>query len=94
VRTILLSMSFCICVSSLGLAAPIESENLALGRTDDKAQRLEDSWRGREHFLYDNEFTAKTDGAAMAGQNACARKLARVMGQDGKTAIVRVNKCD
>ena len=92
-RTILLSMSFCICASSLGVAATIESDNLVLG-LDDKAQRLEDSWRGREHFLYDNEFTAKTDGAAMAGQNACARKLARVMGRDGKTTIERVNKCD
>jgi len=92
-RMILLPMSFCICVSTLCVAAPFASDNLDLGRIEDKAQRAEDAWRGREHFLYDDEFSAKTDGAAMAGQNSCARKLSRVKGSDGKTTIERINKC-
>ena len=91
-RMILFTLAFCIGLSSLAVAQPVQSDRPS--RVEASAGFSKDAWRGREHFLYDDDFTAKTDGAETAARNACAKKLARVKGSDGKTAIERINKCD
>jgi len=93
-RTILAFAAICSFFSSSTVAATIESDHLDLSRIEAVPDRNADTWRGRQHYLYDDQYTAKTDGAAMAAENACAKELVRVKGKDGKTAIMRTDRCD
>ena len=93
-RLIAASLAFFMGLSGISVAAPIESDHLDLSRIEAVPDRVEDTWRGRQHFLYDNENTAKTDGAAMAAENACAKTFVRVPGADGKTSVKPINRCD
>ena len=88
------SLAFFIGLSGISFAAPIESDYLDLSRIEAVSDRAEDTWRGRQHFLYDNENTAKTDGAAMAAENVCAKEFVRVRRADGNTSVKPVNRCD
>ena len=93
-RLIAASLVFLVSLSGISVAASIESDHLDLSRIEAVSDRVEDTWRGRQHFLYDNDNTAKTDGAAMAAENACAKEFVRVRRADGKTSTKPINRCD
>jgi hypothetical protein len=92
-RMTLASTAICLCVSGPAVAAPVESNTSDRGRTEALQDRGADTWRERRHFLYDDEYTPKTDGAGRA-QDACAKEWVRVRTNDGKTVVRRVNRCD
>jgi hypothetical protein len=92
-RITLASTAICLCVLGPAAAALAESARPDPGRTEASQDRGADTWRGRRHFLYDGEYTPRTDGAGSA-QDACAKEWVRVKISDGKTEIRRVNRCD
>ncbi len=93
-RMILAFAAICLFFSSSAVAETIEPDNLDLSRIEAAPDRSADIWRGRQHYLYDDQYAAKTNGAAMAAENACAKKLVRVKGKDEKTAVIRTDRCD
>ena len=92
-RMTLASTAICLCVLSPAVAALAESDRPDPGRTEALQDRGADTWRGRHHFLYDDEYTPKTDGAGGA-RDACAKEWVRIKTSDGKTAVRRINRCD
>jgi hypothetical protein len=58
--------------------------------------RWPERWQGRQHYLFDEEAlpTASTDGRNAADARACATQPMRVRQPDGKTTVVRVDRCD
>jgi len=83
---------------SLSLAAPA----LPAQMPDNAAEvlRIEalqsggrENWKGRHHYLYDDEYRPETSGAA-PGVKRCAEEIVRMQRSDGKTTIKRINKCD
>jgi hypothetical protein len=92
-RIALVSVAFCVSCFVFAVAAPVESDNPDLRRIEAAQDRRLETWQGRRHFLYDDEYTPKTDGAATAN-SACAKVPVRVQSSDGKTAVKRINRCD
>lgn len=58
--------------------------------------RWPERWQGRQHYLFDEEAlpTTSTDGRNAADARACATQAMRVRKPDGKTAVVRANRCE
>jgi hypothetical protein len=81
-----------------GQAAPVpknadEAMQLQMEAVGD---RWPDRWRGRQHYLFDQESlpTAHTDGRNASDSRACATEAMRVRRPDGSTSVVRANRCD
>ena len=90
--------AFPVSVLALLLAAPAHSAQ----RPDSAAEALRiealqnaghDNWKGRHHYLYDEEYQPETTGAA-PGVKECTEEAVRMQRSDGKTTIKRVNRCD
>jgi hypothetical protein len=85
----------------LGQAAPIpknadEAEQLRMEAVGD---RWPDRWRGRQHYLFDEESAPAahsngTDGRNASDARACASEAMRVRRPDGSTSVVRANRCE
>ena len=81
-----------------GLAAPIpksadEAMQLQMEAVGD---RWPERWQGRQHYLFDEEAlpTISTDGRNAADARACANEPMRVRKPNGKTTVVRANRCE
>jgi hypothetical protein len=90
--------AFLVSVLALSLATPA----LCAQMQDDAADALRiealqnaghDNWRGRHHYLYDDEYQPETSGIA-PGMKECVEETVRMQRSDGKTTIKRVNRCD
>jgi hypothetical protein len=83
---------------SLSLAAPALSAQMQDNATE--VLRIEalqnagrDNWKGRHHYLYDDEYRPETDGAAPRVKE-CTEEVVRMQRSDGKSTIKRINRCD
>ena len=52
-----------------------------------------ENWRGRRHYLYDDEYQPETSGAAPVVKE-CTEEAVRMQRSDGKSTIKRINRCD
>src|SRR5262245_36706063 len=96
-RTIALKSMFC----CLGVACCAFSPS-AFARDDPPASRsrIEASrddagtaWRGRRHFLFDDQFQPETVGQSPGGKG-CGTDIVRVRRDDGTTTLKRINRCE
>jgi hypothetical protein len=55
-----------------------------------------DRWKGRHHYLYDeeNQPGSATVGSAPADARACASEPVRLQRRDGTTVVQRIKRCD
>ena len=62
---------------------------------DRTRDRSADRWRGRHHYLYDDEYQPNSDtvGAAASDARACAREPIRLRRSDGSTVVRHVKRC-
>jgi len=92
---------FLLCVCVLVTAPPPASA--APTNSDDAGSNIEalgdrkpDRWRGRHHYLYDDEHRPgpATTGAAPSDPRACANEPVRMRRSDGSTVVRRIRRCD
>lgn len=90
--------AFAVSVLALSLATPA----LCAQIQDDAAEALRieslqnaghDNWRGRHHYLYDDDYRPETSGAA-PGAKECTEEAVQMQRSDGKTTIKHVHRCD
>ena len=90
--------AFLVSALSLWLAAPALSAQLQ----DEAAEALRiealqnaegENWKGRQHYLYDDEYQPETVGAAPRVKE-CTEEAVRMPRSDGKTTIKRIKRCD
>jgi hypothetical protein len=78
------------------VAAPTEADNAALLNIEAQGDREPDRWKGRHHYLYDdeNQPSSATVGSAPSDARACANEPVRMRRSDGSTVVRRVRPCD
>jgi hypothetical protein len=77
-------------------AAPSNSDDAILLNIEALADREPDRWRGRHHYLYDeeNQPNSATVGSAPSDALACANEPVRLRRTDGSTVVRRFRRCD
>ena len=98
-RTIMLG----VCVAGVFLtmplptvAAPTASDEAGLPNIEALGDREPDRWKGRHHYLYDEEFQpgSGTVGSAPADPRTCAGEPVRMQRSDGTSVVRRIRRCD
>ena len=90
--------AFLVSALTLSLATPAVSaqmlDNAAeLHRTEALQNAGHDNWKGRHHYLYDDEYRPETTGSAPRAKG-CTEEAVRTRSSDGKTVIQRINRCN
>ena len=84
------------------LAVSLAGPALSAQVQDDAAEALgiealqdagHENWKGRQHYLYDDEYQPETSGTAPSAKE-CTAETVRIKRSDGKTIIKRVSRCD
>jgi hypothetical protein len=83
-------------MQSPGVAAPTVSDEAGLPNIEALGDREPDRWKGRHHYLYDEEFQpgSATVGAAPADPRPCAGEPVRMQRTDGTSVVRRIKRCD
>jgi hypothetical protein len=81
---------------SPGVAAPTESDEAGMPNIEALGDREPDRWKGRHHYLYDDEFQPGrgTVGSAPTDLRTCAGEPVRMQRTDGTTVVRRIKRCD
>jgi hypothetical protein len=90
---------------TLGLSMTVPGQAAPIPKSADEAMQLQmeavgdrwpERWQGRQHYLFDEEVlpTASTDGRNAADARACVAQPMRVRKPDGRTTVVRVDRCE
>lgn len=85
-----------LCWAAPALSAQRPDNAAEAARIDSLQNAGQDNWKGRHHYLYDNEYQPETTGAApgaMLGAKPCADEVVRMQRSDGKTTIRHINRC-
>jgi hypothetical protein len=96
--------AFLVSALALSLAAPaaLAAPALSAQLQDDAAEALRiealqnagrENWKGRHHYLYDDEYQPETDAAAPSVKE-CSEVAVRTKRSDGKTTINRISRCE
>ena len=98
-RTIVLGVCVvgaCLTMPSPVVAYPTASDEAGLPNIEALGDREPDRWKGRHHYLYDEEFQpgSGTVGAAPADSRPCAGEPVRMQRSDGSTVVRRIKRCD
>jgi hypothetical protein len=75
------------------LTAPMQDSAAEALRTEALQNTGRDNWKGRQHYLYDDEYRPETDGAA-PHIKGCTEEAVRMQRSDGRSTIKRINRCD
>ena len=90
-RTFLVAALF-FSLSASAFSAQVQDN--AQGPSIETLQNTErESWTGRHHYLYDDEYRPETTGAAPSVKG-CAEEIVRLQRGDGKYTVKRINRCD
>ena len=78
------------------VAAPTASDEAGLPNIEALGDREPDRWKGRHHYLYDEEFQpgSGTVGSAPADPRTCAGEPVRMQRSDGTSVVRRIRRCD
>ena len=91
-RTFLVSVLF-FSLSGPALSAQVK-DNAAEDPNIETSQNTgHESWTGRHHYLYDDEYRPETTGAAPSVKG-CTEEIVRLQRSDGKSTVKRINRCD
>jgi hypothetical protein len=78
------------------VASPAASDDAGLPNIEALGAREPDRWKGRHHYLYDDEFQPGpgTVGAAPTDPRPCASEPVRLQRSDGTSVVRRIKRCD
>ena len=91
-RTFLVSALF-FSLSAPALAAEMKDSAAEVLGNETLQNAERESWTGRRHYLYDDEYRPETTGAA-PGAKGCTEEIVRLQRSDGKDTVKRSNRCD
>lgn len=77
-------------------AAPSNADDAGLLNIEALGDREPDRWRGRHHYLYDdeNQPNSATVGSAPSDGRTCGSEPVRLRRSDGSTVVRRIRRCD
>ena len=77
-------------------AGPRTADDAALLNIEALSDREPDRWRGRHHYLYDDEYqpSSTTVGSSPSDGRTCASQPVRMRRSDGTTVVRRLRRCD
>ena len=77
-------------------AGPTTADEAALLNIEALSEREPDRWRGRHHYLYDDEYlpNSTTVGSSPSDGRTCAGQPVRMRRSDGTTVVRRIKRCD
>jgi len=89
-----LALSFlALSAAAPALSAPEHDNAAEVLRAEALQKAGRDNWKGRQHYLYDDENRPETDGMA-PHIKGCMEEAVRMQRSDGKSTIKRINRCD
>ena len=89
-----LTLSFLALLSAApALSAPEQDNAAEVLRAESLQNTGRNNWKGRQHYLYDDEYQPETDGAT-PHIKGCTEEAVRMQRSDGKSTIKRINRCD
>lgn len=91
-RAFLVSALF-LFLSAPGLSAPMKDNAAEAPNIETLQDTGRESWTGRHHYLYDDEYRPETTGAAPSVKG-CTEEIVRLKRSDGKSTVKRINRCD
>ena len=91
-RTFLVSTLF-LSLAAPALSAQVQDDSVEALRIEALQNEGHENWKGRQHYLYDDEYRPETD-AAGPGIKGCSEEAVRIQRPDGKSTIKRINRCD
>jgi hypothetical protein len=91
-RALLVSALF-VSLAGSTLSAQVQDDGAEALRIEALQDAGHENWKGRQHYLYDDEYQPETSGAAPSAKE-CTAETVRIKRSDGRTIVKRVSRCD